>query len=154
MTDIHSIRLRGPWEYEPLCREVRLPDGSTEERSEGLRPGGRVRMPATWHEMVGSDFRGRVRCRRRFACPRGLEPYETVWLVVQGLDAEGTVSLNSQRLGTIASGQHAQRYDVTRLLKERNELIVEVAGPRGHIEIVGATPTYPLGEVRLEIHGE
>jgi beta-galactosidase/beta-glucuronidase len=151
--DIHSIRLRGPWEYEPLSQEIHLPDGKTAERREGLRSGGRIHMPASWQEMVGIDFRGRVRCRRRFACPSGLEPHETVWLVVQGAEGDATVSLNSQPLGDIKGCDRAQRYDVTHLLKERNELVVEITGPRGDITGHDAKAARPLGEVRLEIHG-
>src|SRR5689334_22515172 len=87
----HLIRLRGPWEYEPLERYSAASTGD-------LPPPGRVDFPAAWAAALGSDFFGRVRFRRRFNRPTGLEQHERVWLVAEGVAGLIAVTLNDQPL--------------------------------------------------------
>jgi beta-galactosidase/beta-glucuronidase len=126
----HAIRLRGPWDYQPLACTVLRPDGSTQAVSGSLPPAGRVEMPADWGRTLGTDFRGRVRYVRRFGCPSGLEPADRVELLIDRLDAFGTVWLNGQLLLDVPPGETPSRVDVTARLRPRNELVIEVECPR------------------------
>jgi hypothetical protein len=100
----HRIRLRGPWDCEPL---------------------GRVTMPCRW------DHAGRVRCRRRFGYPGRIDDYERVWLTVAGAGGSMQVWLNGERLGSPDHGGGPFEFDVTRLLRPHNELVIDVEVPEG-----------------------
>lgn len=156
MSAIHSIRLRGPWRYEPLARSVLQSDAAPRETTAALPPAGKAAMPSDWGATLGRDFRGRVRYRRAFGRPT-LEPGETVILVLEAVDAAAHVSLGGEPLGETRGGP--ARFDVTALLRPRNELTVEVAlpaySPDEEKQIRGARAGLPgglIGEVRLEIH--
>jgi len=161
MSDMHVIRLRGPWEYEPLARTTIAADGTRHERTDDLPPVGRVHLPADWGATLGQEFRGRVRYTRRFGLPTNLEPDEEVWLLIDGVDYFGVVSLNGQRLGEIVGYRSPREFDVRRLLAERNVLTLEVelplveagAGRAVKFDRPGREklPGGPIGEVRLEI---
>ncbi len=161
MPDTHVIRLRGPWEYEPLARSILAVDGKPRENTDDLPPPGRVHLPSDWGSTLGTDFRGRVRYLRRFGIPTNLEPHEQVWLVIEGVDYFGTVSLNGQPIGEVVGYQSAREFDIRRLLADRNLLTLEIELP--HIDASAADgaqtdrpgrvdlPGGPIGEVRLEI---
>src|SRR5262249_56850076 len=68
----------------------------------------------------------RVRCRRRFGYPGRIDDYERVWLTFAGIEGAADVWLNGESLGRHAG---ACEFDVTRLLRQRNELVVDVAAP-------------------------
>ena len=133
----HRIRLRGPWECEPL--ERRPPDCSGR-----LRDPARLRMtlPCRWAASGLADFAGRVRFRRRFGYPGRIDDYERVWLTFEGASDRAAVRLNGSDLGEHA-GDGPFEFDVTRLLRARNELAVDVDGTaeRGGL----------WGEVALEV---
>src|SRR5919204_207462 len=95
----HRIRLRGPWECEPLARLVRRADGRVEMVPEALPPGGRMTPPCRWREGGWPDFAGRARFVRRFGLPRRLDPHERVWLTFAGVDTVAEVTLNDRFLG-------------------------------------------------------
>jgi hypothetical protein len=146
MSDIHTIRLRGPWELTPL---------STAHDSQML-PGGEPlgfvgetitqQLPAAW-DAVLPGFRGTVRYTRRFGKPTNLEAHERIWLCVE--DAAGSVSmmLNGEALkkGPGPFSIAGTFFDVTNLLRERNLLQVEVT------QLDRELPAGLVGEVRLEI---
>jgi hypothetical protein len=111
----HRIRLRGPWDCEPL---------------------GRVTMPCRW------DHVGRVRCRRRFGYPGRIDAHERVWLTFAGVEAVAEAWLNGQELGRFG-GTGPFEFEVTPLLRARNELTVEVEAPGGGQGL--------WGEVALEV---
>jgi hypothetical protein len=154
----HIIRLRGPWDYEPLAR-VWIGEGDARRESvETLPAGGRIQVPSDWGATLGTAFRGRVRYARRFVLPTNLDPHERVWVVVEGVDYYGAVSLNATPLGRIVGYSHSVEFDVTELLLPRNVLALEVELPQ--YETGTATPERPgresfpggpIGEVRLEI---
>lgn len=150
MPHIHAIRLRGPWHCEPLVRFVRRSDGSMAEEHENLPISSNLRMPADWEPTLGSDFCGRVRCRRSFGRPTGLEPDDIVWLVIDGAKDLAKVSLNATRLGEVL-GAMPGRFAVGPLLMDRNELVVEVEKHPGERGGAASPPGGILGEVRLEI---
>src|SRR5438105_4141404 len=129
----HRIRLRGPWDYEPLAR--------TGKSNEPLPPGGRMTMPGRWGEGGLTDFAGRVRLRRRFGWPGRLDAHERVWLTFAGAQASADVWLNGRSLGR-HEGPGPFEFDVTGLLQLRNELAVDVETPGS-----GG----PWGEVALEV---
>jgi hypothetical protein len=115
----HRIRLRGPWDYE----------------ESGGAGRGKLSLPAPL-----ADHTGPVRLSRRFGYPGRIDAGERVWLVLEGLAAPVTVVLNGAALGT-ASGDAS--FDVTALLKPRNELVVDWPGDAG--------PGMPWREVCLEV---
>lgn len=128
----HRIRLRGPWECEPLRR-----DNETEEP---LPRPFRMTMPCRWNEAGLPGFRGRVRFRRSFGYPGRLDAHERVWLTFAGVGGAAEAQLNNHPLGRIATGSELE---VTPLLRPRNELVVEVESTADQGGI--------WGEVALEV---
>jgi beta-galactosidase/beta-glucuronidase len=157
MSQPHVIRLRGPWQYEPVAQWRLNAAGAMSELTQ-LPPPGRMVMPGDWGLALGHDFRGRVRFVRPFGRPTRLEPGEQVWLVIGGVDLSGMAELNGRPLGPVAGYREPTRFDVTRWLDERNELVIDVELPalsyadeqRLRPDRAGL-PGGVIGEVRLEI---
>ena len=153
MALLHTIRLAGPWEYEPIER------APSADLTADLPPPGRVQLPADWGATLGADFRGRVRYRRGFGRPTGLSPSDRVWLVLERLDAWGEVTLNGDVLGRAGAAGEFARFEVTDRLAERNLLLVVVELPAWNAALDRARrpdrhgqPGGLIGPVRLEIH--
>jgi hypothetical protein len=134
----HRIRLRGPWECEPLARLA-----GQNLIAEGLPPPTRMTMPARWRDAGLPDFRGRVRLRRRFGYPGRIDAHERVWLTCAGVDGTAEVRLNDAPLGCRQGADGPFEFEVTELLRPRNDLCVEV------VELTGAGGLW--GEVALEV---
>lgn len=153
---MHTIRLRGPWSVEPIKRFVLQPDGSYRPTEDHLPPGARATMPADWSALFGADFLGRVRYRRTFQKPTGLDSGERVFLVVEGPRSRGWVALHCQPLGNVVEGA-LLRVDITERLEDHNMLEIEVDDPalEGSGNRLGTStrsgPGGLVGEVRLEI---
>ena len=133
----HRIRLRGPWDCEPLARPDR-------DDQHPLPPPRRVAMPYRRGEAALPGFDGPVRFRRRFGYPGRIDAQERVWLTFEGVAGEAEIRLNDQTLGRRSAAEQGEafEFDVTSLLQARNELIVDVAGTaRGGL----------WGEVALEV---
>jgi hypothetical protein len=128
----HRIRLRGPWECEPLARQGGGP----------LPPPGRMTMPCRWVDGGLPDFAGRVRFRRRFGYPGRIDSHERVWLTFAGAGDAAEIRLNGQSLGR-HEGPWPFEFEVTALLRPRNELTVEVEAAGGDGGL--------WGEVALEV---
>ncbi|HVX61650.1 MAG TPA: hypothetical protein VHC19_13640, partial [Pirellulales bacterium] len=150
----HVIRLRGPWEFEVLSGA----DSAACEDAPARATTGKARLPCDWSETLGRAFRGRVRYRRRFNRPTGLDSHERVWLVVEGVDAFGQATLNGQALGEVRGYALPASFDVTELLAPNNELLLDVelpadAAPASNAVRPGreSMPGGPIGEVRLEV---
>lgn len=133
----HHIKLKGPWDYLPLSRSVGLP--VSPEPDHTLPPGGTVKMPASWQEILG-DFRGIVRFSRKFNRPSNLVDQDTVKLNFDGVYGQAEVQLNQQVIGRIAGASSkdpytectaAAQFDVSRLLQPNNslEVTIEWNGP-------------------------
>ena len=155
---MHTIRLRGPWSVEPLQRFVLQPDGSYSETEHDLpSPMGRVTMPADWSALFGAEFLGRVRYRRTFNKPTGLESGERVVLVIEPARSEACVMWKGDVLGSVYSGEPAGRFDITDRLEDHNAVEICVDHPsldrmRGTVGDPAQLPPGGLvGEVRLEI---
>ena len=101
MAEPHIIRLRGPWELEPLARFVAGVGDEFREETHYLPPGGKVSVPGDWGELLGPDFIGRVRYTRRFNCPTNLASDERVWLALDGVDSRADVALNGRPIGQV-----------------------------------------------------
>jgi beta-galactosidase/beta-glucuronidase len=99
-------------------------------------------MPCRWTEGGLKDFAGRVRFRRRFGYPGRIDDHERVWLTIGGVDAAAEIWLNGHSLGRLDEAQQPFECNVTGILRDRNELRVEVECP----ETGGL-----WGEVALEI---
>src|SRR5262249_56300484 len=69
----HRIRLRGPWEHEPLLAAV---EGAP------LPPPGSLRLPARWADGPLATFTGPVRLRRHFAYPPPIPPPPPAFLPI------------------------------------------------------------------------
>lgn len=130
----HRIRLRGPWECEPLAR---MPASA-----EPLPPRCRLILPCRWRDGLG-EFAGRVRFRRRFGLPRTLDAFERIWLTFAGIEDRALFHLNGELLGQQDQANEPCEFEVTRLLRTRNELVVDVEAASGDGGL--------WGEVVLEI---
>ena len=154
----HVIRLRGPWRLEPMARTRRLVDGTSQTIVGPLPAPGETLDPSYWGELLGRDFRGRVRYTRRFNRPTGMAEILRIDLVIEGVDAFGRVILNGQPLGEIPLGLVEFRTEITSRLEPFNRLEIEVElpecdesslrMPRGSRD---GLPGGLVGEVRLEI---
>src|SRR5262245_22574758 len=120
----HRIRLRGPWQCEPLAR-------AADQADLPLPPPCRMTLPCRWSEGGLGDFAGRVRFRRRFGYPGQIDSSERVWLTFAGAEAVADVWLNGHFLGRNTGPEKPFELEVTRLLQRRNELTVDVEGPVG-----------------------
>jgi hypothetical protein len=133
----HRIRLRGPWDCEPLAR-------LDNDDRQPLPAPRRVMMPCRWGEAGLAGFDGRVRFRRRFGYPGRIDAHERVWLTFDGIAGEAEIRLNDHLLGRRSTPQQKEafEFDVTSLLRARNELVVDV---------VGTARSGLWGEVALEV---
>jgi hypothetical protein len=155
----HRIRLRGPWNYEPLHRQV----------GEGPMPlPGRMILPARWADAGLTGFSGRVRFTRRFGYPGQIDADERVWLTCPGLADRADVFLNETLLIHDQDGRQSFELDITSLLRPRNELRLEVTGPAagglwGEVALeirctaflrdVSCQPVRVKGRLELEVRG-
>jgi hypothetical protein len=157
MSRPHVIRLRGPWELEPVARFVGQLDGTYRPVKEGLPRFARAKMPADWSSVFGADFLGRVRYRRAFQKPTGLESEQRVFLVVEPPRSEACVLLGGELLGFVHAGKGRGRFEITNRLQSSNKLDVIVDHPaldemrRALGEPMVSSPGGLVGEVRLEI---
>jgi hypothetical protein len=163
----HTIRLRGPWEYQQLAHAVMQPDGSIVFSYDNLPAGGTMQVPADWGGVLGHDFRGLVRFTRHFAKPTGLDANSRVFLVVENVDWQAAVSVNIivrmdvQLTGTqpapcylydhpLSSAARTTpcpvRFEITEFLQPHNLLTIDVLLPRlAH----GALPLHRPGRSDL-----
>jgi len=126
----HTIRLRGPWQLQPLAATVLMADGTTQREARVLPPGATTQIPSDWSDSLGVDFRGRVLYSRRFGCPTGLEPADRVALLVERVDAVAQVAVNGHPLGEIRLADGERQWSIKRLLQDRNLLEITVELPR------------------------
>lgn len=138
---MHTIKLRGPWQIEAL-----------ESTTGPLPPPTETTVPGDWGDALGNDFSGRARYTRRFGLPTNLEPNERVSLVIGRVDHSATIQLNGEALGEQTWDDGEIKYEITALLKPRNELQVVVtlsadAVRPGREQQPGGLP----GDVRLEM---
>jgi hypothetical protein len=127
----HRIRLRGPWECQPLARLAVRSDGAIETVPGPVPEGFRMNMPCRWQASGLHDFAGRARLRRRFGYPGRLDPTDRVWLTFEGVEGVAEVVLNETFLGRREGTAGAFEFEITELLRPRNELNVTVEALSG-----------------------
>lgn len=121
----HRIRLRGPWECEPV----------------GLPPR-RLTMPGGWVAAGLEGFRGQARFIRPFGYPGRADPdLEHFWLTGSGCTGVREIHLNGQLLSAQVGGDFA--FEVTRILAARNRLEIVIQGDSDDAGL--------WGEIALEI---
>ena len=134
---MHSIRLRGPWE---------LPGKGEPQR---------IEMPATWQTLLASagdsPLPSPARLLRRFGQPTGIAPTDRLRLVIESSAASCQIELNGQPLGSIAPSQQTSSFDVTALLRPRNELLILLQIPP---RVAAPESCCPLEDVRLDISSD
>jgi hypothetical protein len=154
---MHTIRLRGPWQLEPIARFVPQSDGTYRPASHDLPPPVKVTMPADWSKTFGHNFLGRVRYHRVFQKPTGLESGESVSLVVEPPRSRCVVKLGGKPLGNVIWDGPPGRFHITDLLDDHNRLEIIVEHPvldetmRPGDDYFSLLPGGLVGEVRLEI---
>ncbi len=154
---MHTIRLRGPWNVEPVERFVLQADGTYRPELENLPPAVKMTMPADWSAAFGADFLGRVRYSRTFQKPSGLSGGQRVFLVVEGGRSRALVELNRKRLDDGFAWGQAFCCDISEALERSNSLEIVVEHPV--LDAIGVgndddnirLPGGLVGEVRLEI---
>jgi hypothetical protein len=139
----HRIRLRGPWDCEPLARLEFDAHGSAREVDGPLPEKRHMTIPCRWGEGGLGDFSGRVRFRRRFGWLANIAPHERVWLTFGGVDGSAETCVNGCLLGTHGATPAPFEFEVSSLLQPRNELTVVVEAPGGSGGL--------WGEVALEV---
>jgi hypothetical protein len=154
---MHTIRLRGPWQLEPVFRCVPRGDGGFDPSTNELPAAARMHVPADWGTALGGDFLGRVRYVRTFHAPPGLQFDERVWLVVEPQRSTARVVLVEDTLGVVVAGGPAGRFDITHRLLPTNRLEIfvdhpaleegRILGGEAELSLAGGL----VGEVRLEI---
>ena len=132
MAILHRIFLKGPWEYEVF----RNSDYQASLNRSSLKRNPRIHMPATWFDVkkkvtelgkVDSPAVSDCRFARTFHRPTGLSTEEQVWLVVTGLTFHGEILLNGTLLGVISSEKPDGDFEITSLLRPRNQLELRIA---------------------------
>jgi hypothetical protein len=90
-----------------------------------------------------------MRFRRRFGWTARLEAHERVWLTFAGTSGTAEVWLNGQRLGPHERASEPFEFEVARLLRARNELVLEVESEsvRGEVAVEVRCTAY-LRQVR------
>lgn len=121
----HRMRLRGPWECEPLARRV-VREGQIDYEKDNLPPRLQMTLPCRWKAGGLANFAGRVRFVRSFGYPSRVEAHERLWLTFEGANDTANVWLNGQFLGAPQPANAPFEFDVSAFLKARNELVVEV----------------------------
>ena len=89
-----------------------------------------VDLPHTWNNIDGQDggndyWRGTCIYKTRFAAPAFDKNTQQVWLQFEGVNASAKVTLNGVEVARHDGGYSTFRADVTALLADSNELIVE-----------------------------
>ena len=109
-------------------------------------------IPSDWEAWLGTSFRGRVEYQRRFGLPTQLELGQTVWLVLEAVDYEASISLNEIELGSMRLGDNPFRVDIRNRLQHSNHLKVVIDLPaeaeRGERNSAAGGL---IGSVRLEV---
>ncbi len=126
MTDTHSIRLHGPWEYT-------LANGES----------GTIKIPAAI-ETTGDH----ATISRRFNWVAAIQPDERVFVVFTAVGGTGSVELNGTRLGTIEVPP--TEFEITGLLQPGNQLRMVLRLD----EFPANLPRGFVGSVRLEIRSD
>ena len=126
---MHTIRLRGPWQYTPLAHTYWTEAAVSIECDTDVPAPGRLTLPSDWEPVLGKDFRGKVLFQRQFNLPTGLHESSIVQLSVESVDAMATLYLNHHTLGNIALEQSSATFEIQQHLEPTNLLEIAVDLP-------------------------
>ncbi len=126
----HRIRLRGPWECEPVATKSGAP----------LPAARRATAPGSLRDFGLGGFVGQVRLIRKFGYPGRIDEHERVWLSCDELHGIAAIRLNDQILRKNHAGPFA--FEITGMLRAHNRL---------EITLDASSDEAGLGEVALEI---
>jgi hypothetical protein len=114
-------------------------------------------VPGDWSSLVPAEFRGTLQFTRFFNRPTGIDASVEVHLCFALVDGHAEVALNGESLGIACWPDCPQRFNITHLLENRNELVVRLSlldtpRPTPRPPSRGAdSPGGLIGEVQLEI---
>lgn len=153
---MHTIRLRGPWQFTPLATTYWSDSAESQETGIEVPPPGTMKIPNDWSDTLGDSFHGKVLFQRYFHKPTGLEQGDLVQITLTEVNALATVFLNHEAIGTGDVSQGKSTFEVTDKLELRNllEVIIDFpaldakSAPLNTIE--GRTGGI-TGEVQIEI---
>jgi len=128
---VHRIRLRGPWQLQPV------PPGSAPPRS--------IRLPACSAEFFDTGARS-VQLSRRFNRPTNLAPGDRISLGIENLPKGARVTLNGARLDPKAQRGAEPTIFPTSRLEPHNLLTVEF-----EVASMNASEDQTWGDVALVI---
>jgi len=132
----HNIRLHGPWQCV-------FPQNSD-------KPPHSVKLPADLRNTIPQPPpAGSVQLQRKFNLPTGLSPAQQVTLVFEQAEGVAAVLLNNKPLDLQLADAGLLRAEITHLLQQQNQLVVELLRDGG-----AALPAGLTGEIRIEIAGE
>ena len=115
MSEVHRIRLLGPWVVAALARAA----------GGALPAGTRMTMPTCWRDGGWPGFAGTARHTRRFGLPSNVAETQSVWLTFSHIEGAAIVRLNGQPVAS-RPGAGAVAVEVTCRLQTRNVLEVDV----------------------------
>ena len=115
---MHTIRLRGPWEYQVLFDD-KQPDVKD-------LPSGRINAPIRWRELHGADFQGHVCYQRSFNLPTGLSDSTVIRLHVGDVELVG-ILLNGNALTDQENG--SMKSNLRSMLEPANRLELKIQLP-------------------------
>src|SRR5262245_34061314 len=158
----HIIRLRGPWECEPLWRWQPAANGSWRENRDELPASRTLFASESWRDLLGDDFCGCVKLLRRFHRPTGIETGFKIWISIPRMQWPLCVFLNHQPLGEVAEPTRGEteelppaRFDIANLLAPQNVLSLILTFPADSSALAGQPndqgPSLLIEQVQLEI---
>ena len=153
---MHTIRLRGPWQYTPIATTRWTKSGQSEETSTEVPPPGSMKIPCDWSDSLGSTFRGKVLFQRHFHKPTGLEDGDCIRIRIDQVNALAEVFLNHKVIGSISVENGSTAFEIEDELEPRNLLEILIDLPLVDEESANLITVDGLsggitGEVQLEI---
>ena len=159
---MHVIHLRGPWE----CLSAAIGDGTADDAGAAIvaaNTAPRLQLPLTISPEKLPLQNGQLVLSRKFGRPTGIQPGDTIKLVICSLPLAMLVQLGELNLGTWQPSRQptAERLDleleVTNLLRERNQLVLTIAvGAAKEATAIStkpnSAPLAPWPEVCLKIY--
>ncbi|MBW2980173.1 hypothetical protein KY360_02030 [Candidatus Woesearchaeota archaeon] len=111
-------------EYRDLCGQWLYCKKNSRKKSDWLP----IKVPSNWY-LQGLDHHGLLYYKRNFLMDK-IKKNKAVYLMFNGIDYIADIWLNDHYIGHHEGYFQRFGYNVTRLLKKRNELVVRVNSPK------------------------
>ncbi len=153
---MHSIRLRGPWQFTPIATTYWTQEGVSQETGTDVPSPGTMTIPGDWSDTLGPHFYGKVLFQRHFHKPTGLEEGDTIQIRLEQVNALADVFLNHEAIGSASAERGSVALVIERELEPRNLLEIMVDFPQldqnsSSLVTIENLAGGILGEVQLEI---